>query len=103
TDGYGLDAVIVTAATSEHEVIREAMRACRKKGRVVVVGDVGLHIDRVDMYEKELDLRMSTSYGPGRYDPVYEDEGLDYPLPYVRWTENRNLAEYLRLLADRRI
>ena len=98
TDGFGADAVIVTAATASSEVIHDAMQACRKKGRVVLVGDVGLDLRRSDMYEKELDFLISTSYGPGRYDPKYEIEGLDYPLPYVRWTEQRNLEQYLDLL-----
>ena len=103
TDGFGADAVLVTAASPEHHVISEAMRACRKKGRVVLVGDVGLHLKREDFYQKELDFLISTSYGPGRYDPTYESGGQDYPLPYVRWTENRNMQAYLRLLADGRI
>jgi predicted dehydrogenase/threonine dehydrogenase-like Zn-dependent dehydrogenase len=103
TDGYGADAVLITAATESDEVVRQAMQACRKKGRVVLVGDVGLHLQRVDMYEKELDFLISTSYGPGRYDDVYELEGQDYPIGYVRWTENRNMEEYLRLLADGRV
>ncbi|MDX6511268.1 MAG: hypothetical protein QOE36_772, partial [Gaiellaceae bacterium] len=103
TGGFGADAVIVTAATPSNDVVRQAMQACRRKGRVVVVGDIGLGIQRSDMYEKELDLLMSTSYGPGRYDPTYEEEGRDYPLAYVRWTENRNMEEYLRLLADGRV
>ena len=100
TDGFGADAAILTAATSSSEVVRQAMQACRRKGRVVIVGDVGLDLQRVDMYEKELDLLMSTSYGPGRYDPVYEEDGNDYPLGYVRWTENRNMEEYLKLVAE---
>jgi predicted dehydrogenase len=79
------------------------MQACRRKGRVVLVGDVGLHLQRADMYEKELDFLISTSYGPGRYDDVYELEGQDYPIGYVRWTENRNMEEYLRLLAEGRV
>jgi predicted dehydrogenase/threonine dehydrogenase-like Zn-dependent dehydrogenase len=99
TGGYGADAVIITAATPSDDVVHKAMQACRKKGRVVLVGDVGLHLRRSDFYEKELDVLMSTSYGPGRYDDVYELEGRDYPLAYVRWTENRNMEEYLRLLA----
>jgi predicted dehydrogenase/threonine dehydrogenase-like Zn-dependent dehydrogenase len=103
TDGFGADAVLITAATESDEVVRTAMQACRKKGRVVLVGDVGLHLQRSDMYEKELDFLISTSYGPGRYDDVYELEGQDYPLGYVRWTENRNMEEYLRLLAEGRI
>lgn len=103
TDGFGLDAVIVTAATSSSEVLSQAFQACRKKGRVVLVGDVGLELRRSDLYDKELDFFISTSYGPGRYDPQYEIEGRDYPIGYVRWTEGRNLEEYLRLLADGRI
>ena len=100
SDGYGVDGVIITAATPSSEVISEAFRSCRRKARVVLVGDVGLHIDRNDMYAKELDFLISTSYGPGRYDPTYEEDGQDYPLPYVRWTENRNMQEYLRLLGS---
>ena len=99
TDGFGADAVIVTAATASSDPMHEAAQACRRKGRVVIVGDVGLELRRSDLYEKELDVVMSTSYGPGRYDPVYELDGRDYPLGYVRWTENRNMEEYLRLLA----
>jgi predicted dehydrogenase len=99
TDGFGADAAIVTAAGPSHEIISQAMRACRRKGRVVLVGDVGLNLRREDFYRKELDFLVSTSYGPGRYDPVYEEGGNDYPLPYVRWTENRNMAAYLDLVA----
>jgi predicted dehydrogenase/threonine dehydrogenase-like Zn-dependent dehydrogenase len=98
TDGMGADAAIVTAATSGHELISQAMQCCRKKGRVVLVGDVGLNLDRNDLYQKELDFLISSSYGPGRYDALYEEGGQDYPLPYVRWTENRNMEEYLHLL-----
>lgn len=101
--GFGADAVIVTAASRSHAVISDAMRSCRRKGRVVLVGDVGLHLNRADFYQKELDFLISTSYGPGRYDPVYEQLGQDYPFPYVRWTETRNMEEYLRLLADGRV
>ncbi len=94
-----VDAVIVTAASPGDEVMATAFGICRKKGRVVLVGDVGLGLRRSDIYEKELDFLVSTSYGPGRYDRRYEDEGLDYPLGYVRWTENRNMAEVVRLLS----
>lgn len=100
TDGFGLDAAIVTAATKSSDPMHAAARACRRKGRVVIVGDVGLDLQRADLYDKELDVLMSTSYGPGRYDSVYELEGRDYPIGYVRWTENRNMAEYLELLAS---
>ncbi len=103
TDGLGADGAIVTAASASSDVISEAMRACRKKGRVVLVGDVGLDLKRSDMYQKELDFLISCSYGPGRYDPVYEEDGQDYPLPYVRWTENRNMQSYIHLLASGRL
>ncbi len=103
TDGYGADGVIITAAASTSEIVSTAFRMCRRKGRVVLVGDVGLDIKREDIYTKELDFFISTSYGPGRYDARYEEHGLDYPIGYVRWTENRNMAEYLRLVAEGRI
>jgi predicted dehydrogenase len=103
TDGIGADAVIITAASKSNDVVQQAFRMSRRKGRVVLVGDVGLALDRADIYQKELDFLVSTSYGPGRYDSRYEDLGLDYPVAYVRWTENRNMAEYLRLIADRRL
>lgn len=103
TDGYGADGVIITAASASHEIVSQAMNVCRKKGRVVLVGDVGLNLDRSDFYTKELDFLISTSYGPGRYDPLYEEGGQDYPLPYVRWTENRNMSAYLRLLVSKKV
>lgn len=102
SEDYGLDAVLVTAATASDEPVQHAMQMARRKGRIVVVGDVGLHLRREEMYLKELDLRMSTSYGPGRYDPSYEEGGLDYPYSYVRWTENRNMQAYLECLATTR-
>lgn len=100
TGGFGADAVVITAASPASTIISEAMQATRKKGRVVLVGDVGLDLNRGDFYQKELDFFISTSYGPGRYDPSYEEGGQDYPLPYVRWTENRNMQAYLQLLAQ---
>jgi predicted dehydrogenase/threonine dehydrogenase-like Zn-dependent dehydrogenase len=103
TGGHGADGVIVTAAASSDELISTAFRMCRRKGRVVLVGDVGLNLKRADIYEKELDFLVSTSYGPGRYDATYEEDGLDYPIGYVRWTENRNMGAYLEQLADGRI
>jgi predicted dehydrogenase/threonine dehydrogenase-like Zn-dependent dehydrogenase len=103
TDAVGADAVIVTAASGSPQVIAESLRCCRRKARVVVVGDVNLGIERADLYAKELDLLISTSYGPGRYDPLYEEGGQDYPLAYVRWTENRNMQAYLGLLAEGRV
>ena len=103
TDGYGADAVLVAAATSSNEVISQAMQACRKKGRIVLIGDVGLGLKRGDFYAKELDFFISCSYGPGRYDPNYEEGGQDYPLPYIRWTENRNMESYLQLMTDKKM
>jgi predicted dehydrogenase/threonine dehydrogenase-like Zn-dependent dehydrogenase len=103
TGGAGADGVMVTAATSSSEILSTAFKMCRKKGRVVLVGDVGLDIRREDIYAKELDFLISTSYGPGRYDQRYEEHGLDYPLSYVRWTENRNMEEYLRLVSEGRL
>ncbi len=103
TDGLGADGVIITAATPSDAIVSSAFQFCRKKGRVILVGDVGLNLNRSDFYAKEIDFLISTSYGPGRYDNRYEEQGLDYPVPYVRWTENRNMAEYLRLLAEKRI
>ena len=103
TDGMGADGVIITAASASDRVIREAMQASRKKGRVVLVGDVGLNLQRADFYQKELDFLISASYGPGRYDPAYEEGGQDYPLPYVRWTENRNMLAYIALLASGKV
>lgn len=101
TRGVGVDGVIITASSGTSELISEAFRMTRSRGRVVVVGDVGLDLRREDMYERELELRMSTSYGPGRYDRAYEADGLDYPIGQVRWTENRNMQAVLELV-DRR-
>jgi len=103
TNGYGADSVIITAASASSEVINQAMEMCRKKGKVVVVGDVPLNIERKYFYEKELDLLISTSYGPGRYDEEYELKSCDYPYAYVRWTENRNMKEYISLLSENKI
>ncbi len=103
TEGHGADGVIITAASPSSDIVSTAFKLCRKKGRVVLVGDVGLDIDRSDIYEKELDFFISTSYGPGRYDAAYEEDGCDYPIGYVRWTENRNMSEYLRLVAEGRV
>lgn len=103
TDGFGADAAIITAASKGSEVINQAMEMCRKKGKVIVVGDVNLNIKREEFYKKELDLLISTSYGPGRYDERYEQKGVDYPYAYVRWTENRNMQEYLKLLSENKI
>jgi predicted dehydrogenase/threonine dehydrogenase-like Zn-dependent dehydrogenase len=103
TDGAGADGVLITAATSSDRVVAAAFQMCRKKGRVVLVGDVGLALNRQDFYAKEIDFLISTSYGPGRYDDRYEEQGYDYPLGYVRWTENRNMSAYLGLVAENRM
>lgn len=99
TGGFGVDATIITASTESNEPLKQATSITRQKGTVVVVGAVGLRLERDPWYKKEIDLKISCSYGPGRYDPTYEEEMLDYPLPYVRWTENRNMEAYLQLLA----
>src|SRR5690606_11358748 len=91
--------VIITAATSSEDPIRLAGEIARDRGRVVVVGAVPIRPPRSPYYEKELEIRLSRSYGPGRYDPEYEEKGHDYPVGYVRWTERRNLGEFLRLLS----
>jgi len=99
TDGFGADAVIITAAAKGSELVALAGEISRTKGRVVAVGLVGLDVPREVYYKKELDLRLSMSYGPGRYDAEYEERGHDYPLPYVRWTEQRNMLAFLELAA----
>jgi predicted dehydrogenase/threonine dehydrogenase-like Zn-dependent dehydrogenase len=103
TCGRGADRVLITAAAKSDAVINLAMEVARAKGRVVIVGDVGLNVKRDIFYRKEIDLFMSTSYGPGRYDRGYEEEGRDYPFAHVRWTLNRNMQAYLDLIAAGRI
>jgi predicted dehydrogenase/threonine dehydrogenase-like Zn-dependent dehydrogenase len=103
TSSKGVDAVLITAGTPSNQPVELAGEICREKGRVVVVGAVGLTIPREPYYHKELDLRLSRSYGPGRYDPAYEEKGLDYPYGYVRWTEQRNMQSFLALVAEGRI
>ena len=99
TEGRGADAIIVTAAGGDPGLLNKAFEATRRKGRVVLVGDVPIRIQRDKIYKKEIDFLISTSYGPGRYDAEYEEKGHDYPFGYVRWTEGRNLEEVLRLVA----
>jgi predicted dehydrogenase/threonine dehydrogenase-like Zn-dependent dehydrogenase len=101
--GCGADVVIVTAATSSTEPIELAAEISRDRGRIVVVGTVGLGVSRKHVYGKELSITMSRSYGPGRYDPEYEEGGVDYPIGYVRWTEKRNMEAFLQFLASDRI
>ncbi len=102
-DGYGVDASIITAATPSNVPVQQSMEITRKKGKVVVVGAVGLGLNRSPFYEKEIDFLISCSYGPGRYDPEYEILGRDYPYGYVRWTENRNMKCYLDMVAEGKI
>ncbi|MBL8200271.1 MAG: bi-domain-containing oxidoreductase [Chromatiales bacterium] len=99
TGGSGVDAVLITAATDSDEPMHQAAQMCRKRGRIVLVGVTGLKLSRADFYEKELTFQVSCSYGPGRYDPAYEQEGHDYPIGFVRWTEQRNFAAVLGLMA----
>ena len=101
--GRGVDAVIITASTKSNEPVHHAAQMCRKRGRIVLVGVTGLELSRADFYEKELSFQVSCSYGPGRYDSSYEDNGHDYPIGYVRWTEQRNFEAVLDMLADGRL
>lgn len=103
TNSKGVDAALITAGTSSNQPVELAGEICRDKGRVVVIGAVGLKIPREPYYKKELDLKLSRSYGPGRYDPTYEEKGLDYPYGYVRWTERRNMQSFLALVAGGKI
>jgi len=103
TSGVGADAVIVTASSKSSEPINQAAEISRMKGRIVVVGLVGMTIDREPFYKRELELKLSMSYGPGRGDPAYEFAGHDYPLSYVRWTEQRNMDAFLGLIEDGRV
>lgn len=98
--GAGVDAVIITASTKSNEPLAQAAQMCRTRGRIVLVGVVGLELSRADFYEKELTFQVSCSYGPGRYDPNYEEAGHDYPVGYVRWTEQRNFEAVLDLMAS---
>ena len=103
TGGVGYDAVILTAGTKSDRPLQLAGQIARDRGTIVIVGDIGMHVPRAPFYEKELTLKLSRSYGPGRYDPVYEELAIDYPIGHVRWTEQRNMAELLRLVADAKI
>lgn len=96
----GVDGVLITAAAKTDEIMHQSASMCRKRGRIVLVGTVGLNLRRSDFYEKELTFQVSCSYGPGRYDPVYEEQNRDYPLPYVRWTEGRNFEAMLGAMAS---
>lgn len=101
--GRGVDAVLITASTKSSEPVHQAAQMSRKRGRIVLVGVTGLELSRADFYEKELTFQVSCSYGPGRYDPAYEQRGHDYPLGFVRWTEQRNFEAMLDLMASKRM
>jgi predicted dehydrogenase/NADPH:quinone reductase-like Zn-dependent oxidoreductase len=103
TGGAGVDGVLLTAATRSNEPVSQAAKMCRKRGRIVLVGVAGLELSRADFYEKELTFQVSCSYGPGRYDPRYEEKGNDYPLGFVRWTEGRNFEAVLEMMASGRL
>ncbi len=98
--GDGVDAVIITASTKSNDPVTQAARMSRKRGRIVLVGVVGLELNRADFYEKELTFQVSCSYGPGRYDPAYEEQGHDYPKAFVRWTEQRNFVAILDMMSS---
>ena len=101
--GRGVDGVILAAATKSNEPVQQAALMCRKRGRIVLVGVTGLNLSRDDFFKKEISFQVSCSYGPGRYDPEYEENGNDYPVGYVRWTEQRNFEAVLDLMADGKI
>ena len=101
--GAGVDGVLITASSKSNEIMKQAATMCRKRGRIVLVGVVGLELNRSDFYKKELSFQVSCSYGPGRYDAEYEDRGRDYPLPFVRWTEGRNFSAILDLIGSKRL
>lgn len=103
SEGNGVDGVLITAATDSNEPVTQAARISRKRGRIVLVGVAGLDLDRADFYQKELSFQVSCSYGPGRYDPAYEDGGHDYPFGFVRWTLQRNLEAVLDMMAAGRL
>jgi predicted dehydrogenase/threonine dehydrogenase-like Zn-dependent dehydrogenase len=103
SDGQGMDAVLITASTKSNEPVHQAAQMSRQRGRIVLVGVVGLELSRADFYEKELTFQVSCSYGPGRYDGQYEQSGHDYPIGFVRWTEQRNFQAVLGLMADEKL
>lgn len=103
SEGYGVDSVIITASTNSEQPIIDAAEMCRMRGRVVVVGMVNMNIPRNLYYKKELEIKLSMAYGPGRYDPLYEEKGIDYPYDLVRWTEQRNFKAFLNLVAEGKV
>ncbi|MFZ1081697.1 MAG: Gfo/Idh/MocA family oxidoreductase, partial [Candidatus Kryptoniota bacterium] len=103
TEGYGTDAVVIAAATNSSDPVSLAGQIARDRSRIVMIGATGMNIPRPPYYMKELEFKLSRSYGPGRYDSNYEEGGVDYPIGYVRWTENRNMKEFVQLLKDKKI
>jgi predicted dehydrogenase len=103
SQGRGVDGVVITASTTSSDPVHHAAQMCRKRGRIVLVGVTGLALSRADFYEKELTCQVSCSYGPGRYDPQYEEAGQDYPIGFVRWTAQRNFQAVLDMLAAKRL
>jgi len=103
THGFGVDSIIITAATGSNDPIELSAQIARDRGKVVMVGVTKMDIPRDQYYLKELDFRFSRSYGPGRYERDYEEKGIDYPIGYVRWTERRNMQEFVRLLAEKKV
>jgi predicted dehydrogenase/threonine dehydrogenase-like Zn-dependent dehydrogenase len=101
--GHGVDGVLITASAKEDEIVSQSANMSRKRGKIVLVGVVDLELNRAEWYKKELSFQVSCSYGPGRYDPTYEEQGHDYPLPFVRWTEQRNIAAVLDQLSRGRL
>ena len=103
TNSIGTDGVIITASTKSNEIISQAAKMSRKRGRIILVGVIGLNITRSDFYEKELTFQVSCSYGPGRYDEDYEQKGIDYPISFVRWTEKRNFEAILNSISSKKL
>ena len=103
TEGHGSDGVIITASSPSNDILSNSAHMTRRKGRIVLVGVIGLNLNRADFYEKEISFQVSCSYGPGRYDSNYEEKGLDYPIGFVRWTENRNFKAILNLLKNKKL
>ena len=103
TKGIGCDGVVITASAKTDEIISQAAKMSRKRGRIILVGVIGLNLSRAEFYEKELSFQVSCSYGPGRYDESYEQRGHDYPLPFVRWTEQRNFEAVLQAISSQKL
>lgn len=103
TGGRGVDGVLIAASAKTNEIVHQAAQACRKRGRIILVGVIGLNLQRSDFYEKEISFQVSCSYGPGRYDEKYEQGGRDYPYGFVRWTEERNFEAILAALGEKRL